>query len=132
MKKKELKIARVIISGSRKFNDYPTLEKTVDDILSTIKDDYIIEIISGHASGADTLGEYYAKQHNILAKTFPADWDTYGRAAGPIRNEQMAKYASEADKSILIAFPIGESLGTRNMIKFANQYNIDVHVVEGQ
>ena len=40
---KELKIARVIISGSRKFNDYPTLEKTVDDILSTIKDDYIIE-----------------------------------------------------------------------------------------
>ena len=48
----------------------------------------------------------------------------------PIRNEEMAKYASEADCGILIAFPVGESRGTRNMIKLAKQYGLEIEVVE--
>ena len=63
-------------------------------------------------------------------KIFPAEWDKYGKAAGPIRNEQMAKYASEADRGILVAFPVGESKGTRNMIKLARQYGLEVEVIE--
>ena len=48
----------------------------------------------------------------------------------PIRNEEMAKYASEADRGILIAFPVGKSRGTRNMIKLAKQYGLEIEVVE--
>lgn len=122
---------RIIIAGSRKFNDYIKMLNKLDELgihlLATMDD---IEIVSGHASGADTLGEKFAKAYNYPLKIFPADWNTYGKAAGPIRNEQMVKYAAEANRGILVAFPIGESKGTRNMIKLAKQYGLEVNVYE--
>ena len=53
----------------------------------------ITEVISGGATGADTWGEHFADDMGIHVKYFPADWKTHGRAAGPIRNAEMAKYA---------------------------------------
>lgn len=53
----------------------------------------IKEIVSGGASGVDSEGEHLASHLDIEVKTFPADWDTHGKAAGPIRNKEMAKYA---------------------------------------
>ena len=66
--------------------------------------------------------------NNLKLTVFEADWDKYGRAAGPIRNLKMAKYAAESDRGILIAFPIGKSPGTRNMIKLAKQFDLEVHI----
>lgn len=124
-------MTRVIIAGSRQFNDYKLMLNTLDELgvhlINTIDP---VEIISGHATGADTLGEKFAKAYGYPLKIFPADWNKYGKAAGPIRNEEMAKYASEANRGILIAFPVGESRGTRNMIKLAKQYGLEVNVVE--
>ena len=123
-------ITRIIIAGSREFNDYRKMVTKLDELgihlLATMDD---IEIVSGHCSGADICGEKFAKAYNYPLKIFPADWDKYGKAAGPIRNEQMAKYAAEADRGMLIAFPIGESKGTRNMIKLAKQYGLEVSVI---
>jgi len=124
-------MTRIIIAGSRQFNDYEKMLKTLDEfgvhLINTID---TVEIISGHAPGADALGEKFAKAYGYPLKIFPADWKKYGRATGPIRNEQMAKYAAKADRGILIAFPIGESKGTRNMIKLAQQYGFEVEIVE--
>ena len=124
-------MTRVIIAGSRKFNDYQKMLLTLDrlgvHLINTIDP---VEIVSGHARGADELGERFAEVYGYPLKIFPADWDKYGKAAGPIRNEQMAKYASEADRGILIAFPIGESRGTRNMIEIAKRYGLEVEVIE--
>ena len=124
-------MTRVIIAGSRKFNDYQKLFETLDNIgIHMINSIDPVEIISGHAPGADTLGERFADAYGYPLKIFPADWDKYGKAAGPIRNEQMAKYAAEADRGMLIAFPISESKGTRNMIKLAKQYGLEIEVIE--
>ena len=124
---------RIIIAGSRKFKNYKLMAETLDKIgihfMSTV---HPIEIISGHASGADKLGERFAKYYGYPLKIFPADWVKYGKAAGPIRNEEMAKYAAAGDRGILVAFPIGESRGTRNMIELAKQYGLEVHVIEGE
>lgn len=120
---------RVIIAGSRKFNDQDLFDKTVNNILANYNTNEL-EIVSGACAGADAMGEEYAKNHNIRLAEFPAYWSKYGKSAGPIRNEQMAKYAAEADRGILIAFPIGESRGTRNMIKLARQYGLEVEIVE--
>lgn len=124
-------MTRMIIAGSRKFNDYEKMLNALDNLgihlINTIDP---VEIVSGHASGADTLGEKFAKAYNYPLKIFPADWNKYGKAAGPIRNEQMAKYAAEADRGILVAFPIGESKGTRNMIKLAKQYGLEVNIID--
>ena len=124
-------MTRVIIAGSRKYNDYDKMLEELDNLgIHLINTIDTIEIVSGHASGADALGERFAKAYNYPLKIFPAEWNKYGKAAGPIRNEQMAKYVSEADRGILVAFPVGESKGTRNMIKLAKQYGLEVEVIE--
>lgn len=124
-------MTRIIIAGSRKFNDYKKMLTVLDDLgIHLINSIDPVEIISGHAPGADSLGERFAKVYNYPLKLFPADWNKYGKAAGPIRNEQMARYAAEADRGMLIAFPIGESKGTKNMIKLAKQYGLEVNVIE--
>ena len=112
---------KVIIAGSREYDDYHHLSTACDFLLSDVSPDLRIEIVSGAARGADTLGELYAKERGYLLTRFPADWDTYGRSAGPLRNREMAEYADA-----LIAFPIGKSPGTRDMIRQARQ--LDLHV----
>lgn len=77
---------KLLIAGSREYDDYEFLEKAVRDLKTPI--DYII---SGTARGADKLGERYAMENNIDIMKFPADWNSYGKKAGYIRNEQMGK-----------------------------------------
>ena len=92
---------KVIIAGGRTFNDYDLLCKFCNKALSLQTE---IEIVSGTANGADKLGEKYANENGYSIKQFPADWDKYGKSAGYIRNEEMAKYADA-----LIAFWDGKS-----------------------
>lgn len=112
---------RVIIAGGRDFKDYNYLAKTMDNLLSNIKGD--ITVVCGKAKGADTLGEQYAKERGYLVQYFPANWDRYGKAAGYIRNTEMAKNADA-----LVAFWDGESLGTRHMIEIAKTRGLKVRV----
>lgn len=97
---------KVIIAGSRTIEDYELLEYVIKQSGFNIT-----EIVSGGASGVDTLAERYAKENNIIFTKFAAPWNLYGKAAGPIRNRIMAEYADA-----LIAIWDGESSGTRNMI----------------
>ena len=114
----------IIIAGCRDFNDYAVVEKEVMNYIGKFIDKVEIEIISGGASGVDTLGERFAKEHNLRLKVVPADWKTYGRSAGPRRNEQMARMAGT-----LIAFWDGKSRGTKNMIDTAKRLGLRVKTV---
>jgi hypothetical protein len=114
---------KLIIAGSRTFTNYNLLKKHVDILRNKYN---ITEIISGCAKGADTLGEIYAELNNIPVKKFPADWDKHGKAAGPIRNKQMAYYGN-----ILIAFKDKEnSIGTNNMIQQAEKRFLIVIMIQ--
>lgn len=112
---------RVIIAGGRDFNDYNLLVETMNHLLSNVRDD--ITVICGKARGADTLGERYAKEHGYAIHYYPADWKRYGKAAGYIRNEKMAKNADA-----LAAFWDGCSRGTKHMIETARKYGLNVRV----
>ena len=112
---------RVIIAGSRNFDNYDLLEKTLDYLFQNIKDEIII--LSGAAPGTDTLGEQYAKKRGYASEKHPAPWELFGKAAGPIRNEMMAKNADA-----LVAFWDGKSSGTKSMIEIANKHNLLVKV----
>lgn len=115
-------VFKVIVAGGRDFFDYNFLKEKVDNILSSIKDE--IEIVSGNAKGADELGERYAKERGYKIKRFPANWTQHGKAAGPLRNEEMAKYADAC-----ICFWDGSSRGTSNMIDNAKKYKLKLRVV---
>lgn len=118
-------MTRIIICGSRNFKDKELLYANVTDVLSkeeNINDE--IEIVTGGCRGADEIGKQYAIEHGYKHTEFPADWSKYGKKAGYIRNKKMAEYASKTN-AICIAFPVGESKGTRMMMDIAaKQYNI--------
>lgn len=122
------KAVRIIVAGGRDFGDYRLLADTLDALLPNMgtKD---ITLVSGGCRGADALGERYADEHGIRVKRFPAEWKTYGRAAGPIRNRQMAEFSAEV-KGILLAFWDGQSRGTASMISLAERCGLDIVITK--
>lgn len=86
-----------------------------------------IEIVCGEAKGADSLGKRYAKEHGCAIKSFPADWNKNGKAAGPIRNEEMAIYAEGGGA---VVFWDGESKGSLDMINRAKAHNLKLRVIK--
>lgn len=111
---------KVLVCGSRHFKD----KELMEDVL---KEYVISEIIHGNARGADTLAGEYAQGHGIPCVSFPADWELYGKAAGPIRNTEML---TKGQPDFVIAFRAKDSKGTQNMIDQAIQAGIMVKVVD--
>ena len=56
---------RVVIAGSRNFNDYEMFANIVGEFLKPIYEEYEIIIVSGHCSGTDLMGERYAKENGF-------------------------------------------------------------------
>ena len=114
-------MTKIIISGSRNYNNKEFVYKKLDEILREYKH---IVIVEGGATGVDALARQYAIDNYIPYKEFPASWSLFGRKAGVLRNQQMADYSD-----VLIAFYNG-SRGTSNMIKEAKKRHLIIHIVE--
>lgn len=98
---------RVLVCGGRDFTNYDCVNR----ILSKLHNDTpITTIISGRARGADALGEKWATERAIQIAGYPANWNRDGKAAGPIRNQQML---DEGKPDLVVAFPGGS--GTIDM-----------------
>jgi hypothetical protein len=107
---------KVIIAGGRNYH----FDSGDIMILDSLHEKYKFkEIVSGEAKGADQDGELFAKFNHIWVTGFPADWLAHGKSAGPIRNEEMAKYADA-----VILFPGGA--GTDNMRNMAIKYGLRI------
>lgn len=104
---------KLLIAGSRTFDDYPYLKWVIDPLIIEHK---ITEIISGGAKGADKLAEKYAKDHNLNMTVVPADWNTYGKSAGYRRNKQMVDMTN-----FTVVFWDGKSRGTEHTINLARE-----------
>jgi hypothetical protein len=115
---------RTIIAGSR---DIP--EKDAQRLLFEFIEELalnnlieISEVLHGGCRGVDTAaGKMY--EGFLPVKVFNAAWETHGRAAGPIRNKEMAMQADA-----LIALWDGKSAGTGGMIKLARQFGLKVFI----
>jgi hypothetical protein len=117
---------KVIVAGGRDFGDQKRFDFEMNRIWKNeCFSGPCLEIVSGGATGADSMGEEWAKKNGCPVKLFPADWNTHGTAAGPIRNKQMAEYADG-----LIAFWDRKSKGTKNMIDTAISHGLPVVVIE--
>lgn len=109
---------RVLVCGGRNFDNYVAIYHALDDIQE--ERGPFTEVITGGASGADTWAESWAWMAKIPHRAFKADWRAHGRAAGPIRNQQMV----EALPDLVVAFPGGR--GTADMTRRATAANIPV------
>lgn len=108
-------VQRVVVAGSRTLDDYDLLERTLDAQIEVwgLKKPVIV---SGTAKGADRMGEQYAAARGLDVVKFPGHWNTLGRAAGILRNVQMAWYGTHA-----AVFWDGVSNGSRHMIETAKE-----------
>jgi hypothetical protein len=113
----------VAVVGSRTFADKDLLTKKLDEIQERKKKP-ITKVVSGGASGADTLAEEYAKEHDIPVVVIEPEWNRYGRAAGPKRNAEIVDAAE-----IVVAFWDGVSRGTKSTIELARKRGKRVVVV---
>ena len=108
---------KTIIAGSRNIIDYELVKQAIEESGFAIT-----EVISGDARGVDQLGSRWANEKGIAVRHFPAQWEKQGRAAGHIRNGQMANVADA-----LIAITTG-SPGTASMIKKAQKKGLQIFI----
>jgi len=115
---------RVIIAGSRHIEQPRLVIRAFSEFLALNKLDIddITEIVCGMARGVDLLGKQLAEAYSIECKRFPAEWEKYGKGAGPKRNVEMAR---NADALVLVWD--GESTGSKHMLDTALMYRLKVY-----
>lgn len=114
---------KTIIAGSRSIDDFKLLEQAIEAAPFDVTD-----VVSGGARrGVDVLGERWAKQRALPLTIVLANWAKYGRAAGLIRNEEMARhYQVEA----CIVVWDGKSPGSRHMIRTARKFGLKLFIAD--
>ncbi len=112
---------RVLVCGGRCFDDEALVQATLNGLGVT-------HIIEGGASGADTLAWRWARANlgggSEHISQFKARWDVHGKAAGPIRNQEML---DEGKPDLVVAFDGGR--GTADMVRRAERAGIPVKKV---
>lgn len=114
---------RIVVCGSREFDDYDVAKVFIKRCLDEEKIDCETIIVSGGSRGADLLGERYARENRFEIERYSAEWKSYGRKAGPIRNRKMAEVCD-----VVICFWDGKSKGTKSMISCAEKLKKTVYV----
>ena len=110
----------VLICGDRHWKD----EETIFLYVGTLPSD--TRVISGGAPGADTMAENTRQWHGLDGKVYDAKWDRYGRAAGPIRNQEMI----DKNPDLVVAFHdnISKSKGTIDTLRKARRRGIPYQI----
>lgn len=125
---------RVLVCGGRNYSNIPKIYEILDmlyEVSQQSKNDSVnlsenkIVLIQGGAKGADRIASMWAKDRNVEQEEYQADWTTYGKSAGFIRNSLMLKVGKP---DMVIAFHGGE--GTKMMINIAKKAGVPVEIIE--
>jgi hypothetical protein len=129
---------RVIVTGSRDWED-PTV---INVDLSRLSwhahrtSRRLVVIHGAHWSGVDLHARYWvhepAQQALRVAgylreEPYPANWGAFRRSAGPRRNQHMVSLGAD----LCLAYPLGESKGTRGCAAMASKTHIPTLITEG-
>lgn len=106
---------KVILCGSRDWEDAHPIYLTLAGLKAmceAIGEELVL--VHGAARGADSIAGDIGTSLGIRVIPVPAEWDKYGKKAGPIRNQKML---DDHDISAVYAFRLpGYSNGTDDMI----------------
>lgn len=118
---------KILICGDRNYKNRGRIRMTLLSLKKIY--DKIEYMLEGGAKGADTLGNEVARELGFEVKTFPANWEKYGRAAGPIRNKEMLDQLEIGD--IILAFHdnFKDSKGTKNMVEIGTKKGIKTYLI---
>lgn len=113
----------MLVCGDRNWDDQWIVTRVLDAVTM---EDGIDVIIEGCARGADRCAEVWAEACGVPVEHFPAGWDTHGKPAGIIRNQQMLV---DGKPELVLAFhdDLEHSKGTGDMVKRARRADIPVY-----
>jgi hypothetical protein len=111
---------RVGVTGGRDFNDADLLDATLSQHCAA--GDILVH---GNAVGADRDAALWFYDKGLPTEPHNADWGRFGKAAGPIRNQEMV----DSGLDLLIAFSGGR--GTADMVRRARAAGVVVVEARG-
>lgn len=138
---------RVLVCGGRSFASWPAagtiwrptaterfaayglfsiLDGLLDDAITSMRS---MELVHGDCPrGADAIAAHWAASHpEVQVETHPADWDRFGRAAGPIRNQAMVDSLDPTDPHhLVVAAWDRSSRGTASTVAAARKRGLSV------
>ena len=119
---------RVIVTGSRDWWDEDKLWSTLWEVYNDHEADKMTIVHGGCPTGADDMAEQWAVLHapEVASEVHKADWEEWGRAAGPIRNRKMVELGAD----LVLAFPLADSRGTYNCIEAAEAAGLEVRIIK--
>lgn len=112
---------RILVCGGRNYSNYELVSRTLKEYGRSINGFRDLVIVHGGASGADDLADEWAATNHVPVLVFKADWTSFGKSAGPIRNQKMMQTAKP---DLVLAFPGGR--GTADMTTRAKAAGIEV------
>lgn len=112
---------RLLVFGDRNWDDPWTIFNEIQRRNPDV-------VISGRARGADTQAEIAANQLRIPFLPFEANWKMFGRAAGPIRNQQMLD-EGQPTEAVGFHHDISKSKGSKDMYKRCQKASIPVEII---
>lgn len=115
---------RVMVTGSRNWSNAQAIQ---DALEGQLVEHGAITVVHGAARGADSIADNWAKAKiaqgaKVKVEAHPAEWDRYGKSAGPKRNQKMIDLGAK----VVLAFPLGKSVGTRHAMGAARKAGIPV------
>lgn len=112
---------RILVCGSRDWRDRNAIYLTL--LCEPNRQgwgDMPVMVIHGGARGADSLADDVANELGYHVRSYPAEWEIHGKAAGPIRNRRMLAELPD----LVVAF--GDGRGTNDTVSEAERRNIPV------
>lgn len=118
---------RILVTGSRDFSDVGLMRRGLNTAVLFVGGGFpenMVLVHGGCPTGADWMASDMWVSRNGVVEMHAANWDTEGKAAGPIRNQRMV----EAGADVCLAFPVGASRGTAHCMKTAMKAGIPTFV----
>jgi hypothetical protein len=123
-----MKNLKILVCGDREWKDEDIIYEWLESFNESI--DWLeITLIHGAARGADSIADKIARSFAWHVKPYPADWETLGKKAGPMRNREMLKEKPD----IVLAFhtDLKNSKGTKDMVLLSVKEGIETHLITG-
>lgn len=121
---------RVLVTGSRNYPDPKHVHTVLNLLYIHVNPGEVFTVVHGDCpTGADKFARSWcdtrAGHPDVIEERHPADWEKHGKKAGPLRNIYMVDLGAD----MVIAFPYGESRGTRHCMQAAEAAGIPVHIL---
>jgi hypothetical protein len=119
---------RVLVTGSRDWPYPEVVEMELDRLLTSP----LIVVHGACPRGADLHADRWACEqerlgvYQVRPEAHPAKWNSYGKTAGPIRNQEMVNLGAD----LCLAFRYMGSKGTQDCVNRAHLAGIPVRMLE--